>query len=42
LAIQDQFIAEPVYAKTGQGYLKSSGVAELQKIKKNAQVRAER
>ena len=34
LANQDQFIAEPVYAKTGQGYLKSSGVAELQKIKK--------
>ena len=34
LAIQDQFIAEPVYAKTGKGYLKSSGVAELQKIKK--------
>jgi hypothetical protein len=34
LAIQDQFIAEPVYAKTGKGYLKSRGVGELQEIKK--------
>ena len=34
LAIQDQFSAEPVYAKTGKGYLKSRGVAELQEIKK--------
>ena len=34
LSIQDQFSAEPVYAKTGKGYLKSSGVAELQEIKK--------
>jgi len=33
LAIQDQFAAEPVYAKTGKGYLKSAGVAELQRIK---------
>lgn len=34
LAIQDQFSAEPVYARTGKGYLKSCGVAELQEIKK--------
>jgi hypothetical protein len=34
LAIQDQFSAEPIYAKTGKGYLKSRGVAELQEIKK--------
>jgi hypothetical protein len=33
LAIQDRFAAEPVYAKTGKGYLKSEGVAELQRIK---------
>ena len=33
LAIQDQFSAEPVYARTGKGYLKSAGVAELEKIK---------
>ena len=33
LAIQDRFAAEPVYAKTGKGYLKSEGVEELQRIK---------
>jgi hypothetical protein len=33
LAIQDRFSAEPFYAKTGKGSLKSAGVAELQKIK---------
>lgn len=33
LAIQDRFAAEPVYAKTGKGYLKSAGVAELKKVK---------
>ena len=33
LAIQDQFSAEPVYSRTGKGFLKSAGVAELQKIK---------
>jgi hypothetical protein len=33
LAIQDRFAAEPVYARTGKGYLKSEGVAELQRIK---------
>ena len=34
LAIQDRFSAEPVYAKTGKGSLKSAGVAELQAIKR--------
>jgi citrate lyase synthetase len=33
LAIQHRFAAEPVYAKTGKGYLKSEGVEELQRIK---------
>ena len=33
LAIQDRFAAEPVYAKTGKGYLKSTGVGELQSLK---------
>jgi len=33
LAIQDRFVAEPVYAKTGKGYLRSVGVSELQKLK---------
>jgi hypothetical protein len=34
LAIQDRFAAEPIYAKTGKGYLKSAGVEELQALKK--------
>lgn len=29
LAIQDRFAAEPVYAKTGKGYLKSEGVPRI-------------
>ena len=33
LSIQDRFAAEPVYAKTGKGFLKSEGVDELKKIK---------
>ena len=33
LRIQHRFVAAPVYAKTGKGYLKSEGVAELQRIK---------
>ena len=35
LRIQDRFVAEPPFAKTGRGYLKSEGVATLQKIKAN-------
>jgi hypothetical protein len=37
LAIQDRFSAEPVYAKTGKGHLKSVGVRELQQLKKTRQ-----
>ena len=33
LAIQDRFAAEPVYAKTGKGFLKSAGVSEIAKAK---------
>ena len=33
LAIQDRFSAEPVYAKTGKGYLKSVGVSEIAEAK---------
>jgi hypothetical protein len=35
LRIQDRFVAEPLFAKTGRGYLKSEGLATLQKIKSN-------
>ncbi len=37
LRIQDRFVAEPLFAKTGRGYLKSEGVSTLQKIKSNLQ-----
>ena len=44
LRIQDRFVPEPLFAKTGRGYLKSEGVATLQKIKtslrRNATARA--
>jgi hypothetical protein len=40
LRIQDRFIAEPVFAKTGQGYLKSEGVSTIHKIKANLRRRA--
>ena len=33
LAIQDRFSAEPVYARTGKGYLKSVGVREMEEAK---------
>jgi len=35
LRIQDRFVAEPLFAKMGQGYLKSEGVGTLQRIKSN-------
>ena len=35
LRIQDRFVAEPLFARTGRGYLKSEGVSTLQKIKSN-------
>jgi hypothetical protein len=40
LAIQDRFSAEPVYARTGKGSLKSEGVKPLQKIKSARKSRA--
>lgn len=33
LAIQERFSAEPIYAKTGKGHLKSVGVEELKELK---------
>jgi len=33
LAIQERFVAEPVYAKTDRGRLKSAGVSEVQQAK---------
>ena len=33
LAIQDRFAAEPVYAKTGKGFLRSAGVTEIKEAK---------
>jgi hypothetical protein len=35
LRIQDRFVAEPVFARTGRGYLKSEGVGAIRKIKAN-------
>ncbi|MFO1483739.1 MAG: hypothetical protein U1F71_10315 [Verrucomicrobiaceae bacterium] len=33
LAIQDRFAAEPVYSKTGKGFLQSAGVEEIKQAK---------
>jgi hypothetical protein len=35
LRMQHRFVAEPVLARTGKGYLKSEGVGTLQRIKAN-------
>jgi len=40
LRIQKRFVAEPVFAKTGKGYLKSEGVSTLQKIIANLRRKA--
>jgi hypothetical protein len=40
LRIQDRFVAEPVFAKTGRGYLKSEGVSTVQRIKANLRKRS--
>ncbi len=42
LEIQDRFLAEPIYAKTGKGYLKSVGVAELAELKEREKRTTER
>jgi len=39
LRMQHRFMAEPVLAKTGKGYLKSEGVDALQRIKANLKKR---
>ena len=39
LRIQDRFVAEPLFARTGRGRLKSEGVATLQRIKSNLRAR---
>jgi hypothetical protein len=41
LSMQDRFSAEPVYAKTGKGYLKSVGVEELSRIKADQKAKRE-
>jgi len=35
LRMQHRFLAEPVLARTGRGYMKSEGVTTLQRIKAN-------
>ena len=40
LAIQDRFSAEPIYARTGKGYLKSVGVREIAEAKSLVRERA--
>jgi hypothetical protein len=40
LRIQGRFVAEPLFARTGRGYLKSEGTATLQNIKANLRRRA--
>jgi len=35
LRIQERFVPEPIFAKTGHGYLKSEGTATVRKIKAN-------
>jgi len=42
LRIQERFVAEPVFARTGKGYLKSNGVNTMQKIKANLRKRTSR
>ena len=37
--IQERFVAEPVYAKTGKGYLKSGSVVEIAVAKRASKQR---
>ncbi len=39
LRIQNRFIAEPVFGRTGRGFMKSDGVQTLLKIKANLSAR---
>jgi hypothetical protein len=40
LRIQDRFVAEPLFARTGRGSLKGEGVSTLNKIKANLRRKA--
>ena len=40
LRIQHRFVAEPLFAKTGRGYLKGEGVSTLNRIKANPRRKA--
>jgi hypothetical protein len=40
LRLQDRFVAEPLFAKTGRGHLKSEGVSTLARIKANLRRKA--
>ena len=40
LRIQDRFVAEPLFAKTGRGNLKSEGVSTIARIKANIRRKA--
>lgn len=40
LRIQDRFVAEPLFARTGRGHLKSKGVSTLGEIKANLRRKA--
>ena len=40
LRLQDRFVAEPLFARTGRGYLKGEGVSTLSKIKANLRRKA--
>jgi hypothetical protein len=40
LRLQDRFVPEPLFARTGRGYLKSEGVSTLSKIKTNLRRKA--
>lgn len=42
LRLQDRFVAEPLFARTGRGYLKSEGVTTLKRIKANLRRHAAR
>jgi hypothetical protein len=42
LRIQDRFVTEPLFARTGRGHLKSEGVSTLSKIKSNLRRKAAR
>ena len=40
LILISDFVAEPLFAKTGRGYLKSEGVSTIAKIKANLRRKA--